>query len=70
MAVAQQVSRVNEVLKDVPSMNKTGLAGINQGEDLGPKPAGENLGNKFHWAILKRDGAESVSSVRAIFFGE
>ena len=52
MATTKEVSCINEVLRDAPTMHKTGLIRVNKSRDVRLEAVHHDLGEEFHQAVL------------------
>lgn len=60
MEATQKVGSIEEILRDVPTIDKVSLVWVDQSWDESPKPIRMDLGHEFHRTILEGDGSESV----------
>ena len=58
MAAADQVSSIDDVFRDPPSLKKTSLVHIHEGVEVMLKPRGQDLSDSLHEAALARDRPE------------
>lgn len=70
MTTAGEVCSIDEIFSDVSPIDETSLVPMNKQRDERFKSVCEKFCNSFWWAVLKRDGSESVSSSSYVFFGE
>lgn len=67
MAAAGEISCIDEVFSDAPSMNETRLVRINKNRDSRVQPVDRNFGEELHGAILEGNRPESIGSTSPFF---
>jgi hypothetical protein len=70
VADSKQICSIDNIFRDTPAREETGLVCVHQGVDSTLEPCGEDLGDSLHDTVLKGDGTKLGRVVGRFCLGE